>query len=685
MKINTLKLSLLVLLLVSLNSFAQKGKSATSFSSKINATSNRSPKGIIRCVSTEYEAELKEKNPQRATTEQFESWLSEKIADAKAKNGNSTSSTTTVITIPVVVHVISDGDAVGVSENIADAQVRSQITVLNQDYRRLLGSPGYNTNAIGADVEVEFCLAQRDPNGEATNGIDRVNLGQASWGENAIETTLKPNTVWDSSQYLNLWTCRFGGDLDGVLGYAQFPNNSGLGGIDANNGTASTDGVIINFDCFGSSTLYPGGTYQSDYDKGRTATHEIGHYLGLRHIWGDNSSCTVNSTDSNKDYCPDTPAASAANYTCATINSCSASPGNDMIENYMDYTNDTCMNIFTVNQKARIVAVLQNATRRASLLTSVACTAPETLGLDAKIEVADNTTCSGSYSPVVTITNRGTTDITSLEFTYSVDNVNPQTYTWSGLLFSGVSEEIDLNAITVAAGSHTFYTTITTVNGIADDNATNNSKSQAFSISPNYVTTNVVYTLQRDKYASETTWNLKNSAGAVVYSGGPYQDASTLPAVITQTFVVNADECYTFTINDSYGDGICCSSQGGSGYYNLKTSSGTVMVSGTNFGSSASTKFAVNQALATSDFGTYLNNITLYPNPAKNVLNISIQGDTTLPDTFVIYNSLGQTIQSTKVNSVSNLTVNTSALSNGIYFVKINKDNESKTLRFIKN
>ncbi|MBF6652496.1 peptidase [Flavobacterium columnare] len=345
-----------------------------------------------RCSTVEYEAELKAQYPNRMTTMEFEKFLSPHIQKFKAdkKAGNYRKLT---YTIPVVIHIIHNGDAIGTGENITDAQAISQITVMNQDYRRLAATPGgRNSTGLAVDTEINFVLAKQDPNGNPTTGIVRHNITPysnnienndqgADWETRADTEMMKTNTIWDPTRYLNIWTIRPGGlplnqgGQSGLLGYAQFPSNSGLSGMQTNGGLASTDGVVASFDAFGTNALNDGSfTLNPTYNLGRTMTHEIGHWLGLRHIWGDDGCSSVDLTNNytNEDFCADTPAAAAANYSCtANTDSCTNIPGVDMIQNYMDYTPDSCMDTFTNDQKNRIQTVMQVADRRGVLNNSL--------------------------------------------------------------------------------------------------------------------------------------------------------------------------------------------------------------------------------------------------------------------------------------------------------------------------
>ena len=357
---------LLLVLFICLTSF--------SFGQNTFVSQKRTPTGKIRCSTNEYEQYLQANNSQRETREEFEKWLDPKIAEYNTNNTNRNANA--VIYIPVVIHIIHNGDALGANENITDAQALSQITVLNQDFRKMISTPGYNTSPVGADMEIQFVMAQRKPdNVTATNGIDRVQKTSTSYATFSSVETLKTQTSWDPTKYFNIWTVFFSNtataEMNGTLGYAQFPSASGLSGLNANEGAASTDGLVVDYRCFGTSSIAP-GTYFSGYDKGRTATHEVGHCFGLLHIWGDGTGDEFSNTpDCNAtDYCADTPQAGWEHYDCGAFDTCPSVAGNDMPENYMDYTPDSCMNIFTLNQKGRVATVMAICPRRATLATS---------------------------------------------------------------------------------------------------------------------------------------------------------------------------------------------------------------------------------------------------------------------------------------------------------------------------
>lgn len=624
--------------------------------------------GVMRCASTGYEKYLQAMYPDRMTESQFEAWINPLIENAKqnkSQNGG-------IITIPVVVHVIHAGQAYGVAPNITDTQVQSQITVMNNDYRKASGTPGFNTNPVGADIMIQFALAKVDPNGNPTNGIDRVNLCYASWTQAGVNSYVKPRTIWDPTRYMNMWSVQFGGSSSTLLGYAQFPSNSGLAGLNTSGGIATTDGVVANYSTFGSSD-YDDGTFilGAPYDKGRTMTHEVGHFLGLRHIWGD-ATCGT-------DYCADTPTAHTANYTCNEfIASCDNASVFEMVQNYMDYTNDTCMNIFTVNQKDRITAVMNNSPRRLELKTSTADIAIPLFANDGEVKLETNctttanSTCGGTAASTTKISlyNRGTSTMTSAVITYGV-GTNTQSYTWSGSLAPNRYALIDLSVPgTMPSGNMTI--TVTTVNGVADQRASNSSLTTYFvgSGAVPAVQGTYAFNLQRDIYGSETTWNLKNSAGTIVYSGAATTDTSALPALYTQNWALTPG-CYTFTINDSESDGI----YEYGGYYNLKDSAGNIVFQGSSFFDTQTR--AVNVTLlATGE--TKLESFAVYPNPATDVLNITKVSNKAK---FEIHNAVGQIV---KAGEINNNQVRVSELVRGTYIITINDKGVSESVKFIK-
>jgi hypothetical protein len=237
------------------------------------------------------------------------------------------------INIPVIVHVIYSN----ANENISDAQINSQMNILNADFSKTnsdVSQVPAEFAGVVADADIQFSLAQ----------VIRVSSTRTSWGTNdAMKFSSNGGSdAVDSSKYLNIWVCNIGG---GILGYAQFPG-----------GSAATDGIVVGPQFFGSQ-----GFVQAPFDKGRTTTHEIGHWLNLRHIWGD-GRCRQD------DFVADTPSSDRPNYGCPSYPTVNCRT-NDMTMNYMDYVNDECMYMFSEGQKSRMRALFTAGGVRESIIT----------------------------------------------------------------------------------------------------------------------------------------------------------------------------------------------------------------------------------------------------------------------------------------------------------------------------
>jgi PKD repeat protein len=387
--------------------------------------------------------------------DEYENWISAKMQEDAANHQGSRIKT--VYNLPVVVHVIHNGTAVGSSMNISDAQVLSQIEALNEDYRKLNADTSSIPSVfagLAADCEINFCLAQTDPNGQPTNGIDRINRNTLGWtappyAKTYVDATIKPATVWDVNKYLNIWVCNLSG---GLLGYATFPPSSTNTGLSAPFGTATSDGVVILYNSFGRV-----GTVSAPYNKGRTATHEIGHWLGLRHINGD-ANCS-------SDYCNDTPTQASLNLGCPNFPkvSCSNGPNGDMFMNYMDYTDDACMFMFTPNQKARMVTTLTHTPFRVNLAASNRCNPPV---VAAPVAAFTSNVTSVAVGGSVNFTDQSTNSPTSWSWTFA--GGTPATSTSqnpSGVVYNAAGTYAVTLTATNANGSNTLtqstYITVT--------------------------------------------------------------------------------------------------------------------------------------------------------------------------------------------------------------------------------
>jgi Pregnancy-associated plasma protein-A/Secretion system C-terminal sorting domain len=285
-----------------------------------------------------------------------------------------------IVKIPVVVHIIHNNKTLAIgganNGNISRDQVLTQIQVLNEDFRHKTGTLGFGNG--GADTEIEFFLAIKDPNGNPTTGINRIYEASPSFDLNRDLSFMASLSYWDSKKYLNVWVTTL---QKGYLGYGSTPYVPSLDLTDEEIDTE--DGVFVDHRNFGKKIGTANSTDESRviYNYGRTLTHELGHWLGLYHTWGD-EFC-------GDDYVDDTPTTNSANQTrfCREkFSTCNGTRTRNLIENYMDYTPDSCMNMFTEGQKIRMRKVIELApSRRMVALNGASMLLPKTSNLEASI------------------------------------------------------------------------------------------------------------------------------------------------------------------------------------------------------------------------------------------------------------------------------------------------------------
>ena len=320
------------------------------------------------CGSMEYKAQEELKNPLiKAYRDQLEKATLDFMQEQMLKH---TPTPHAVYTIPIVFHIVYNNSTENVSDNCINATVAS----FNKDFRKLnadFATKCQSFCAVGADFEIQFCLATKDPSGAATTGITRTSTTHGNFStDDAVKFTAQGgHDVWDHTKYVNMWICNLGPQL---LGYGTFPG-----------GSASTDGVV----CHCTYLVQSGGCGAVPYELGRTTVHELGHYFNLRHIWGD-ANC-------GDDLVGDTPTQQTYNFGKPAYPhvTCSNGPNGDQFMNYMDYVDDAAMVMFSAGQKTRMLAALNGS--RAGLKTSgatlcAAGSAVNELNLDLHVYIYPN-------------------------------------------------------------------------------------------------------------------------------------------------------------------------------------------------------------------------------------------------------------------------------------------------------
>lgn len=659
-----------------------------------------------KCASHIHEQQMRAKYPELGTIQDFEKWMSQRMLKQEflSKRLPNTNSRTGggPFRIPVIIHIIhATSDALGNnSPNMSDAQAISQIRVLNEDFQRT-NPDASQTRAIftalaGAFPDLEFYAATTDPLGNtlATPGIERINGQTATWGggRTAWSTTecddiLKPNTIWDATKYCNIWAVRFSGSNDtGLFGYAQFPTGSTLPGMPSSGG-ATTDGVVINWRAFGTNYDASGAPLSTPFvsaanlicnncDKGRTLTHEIGHWLGLRHIWGDSEAGCSNANFN--DYCSDTPFTTGANNPAA----CSSSLGADkcgstaepmysnqtsvpdQIENYMDYTSDQCMNMFSKQQMDRVRTVLLNSPRRKELLGNTL------------FSLFGANVTSGEQGVQVTFTNKS-----------GITGTEPAITSWSWNFDSATTPLGGVSQTTyTATTAGTANPPVITFNTIGTYkvklSVTNGAKTDVSEMlivvrekpftgpsglivvnqqgtSPNFFVTGQVDLRWNDNSTDETNFVVTRRKSTDALASAV--DIATLAANTT-----------------TYTDAGSNLENGIKYIYQIRGTRGSL----TATSNGRTIEYRTTETTAFED--EFSREVQLYPNPAQKGFTIDLKNIQTQKAQTQLYNSLGQVVAEKAIEN-GQIEYNIEGMSKGMYILKIQTDKGTAIKRLVIN
>ena len=531
--------------------------------------------------------------------------------------------------IPVVFHILYNNN----TQQISNSQILSQLQVLNDDFRRNNVDANNTPNdfvSIASDTEINFCLAKRDPQNDTTTGITYTNTDVSSFSlydVRVFHDSLGGKNIWDPKKYLNIYVC----NLSNALGFSSFPG-----------GSLNKDGVVIDYQNFGTN-----GTVIAPYNLGRTATHEVGHWFNLFHIWG-NGNCSSDMVD-------DTPVQEMENYGCSVHPSPSCSNSGDMFQNYMDYSNDNCMNLFTEGQKTRMHATLN--TERIEIANSFACSLPfEDIGITENIFPFNNQVVCGSEIDITTsVMNFSDKNINDFSIYYSIDNQDFEQFNWSGNLLANSSQEIQIGNTFLMPGIHqlTIYTDMP--NGFRDLNATNDTLNIEFEVKDG---NEINLTIQSDNYGEEISWQITDDFGVIQFEEN---NVLSNQENIYQLCLDN-NICYTFTIFDQESDGICCNF--GNGY---------VEINNQFYSGDYNDELQLDLCQVVSTESSNDKNLYIFPNPSSGIVNIQ---SVDIINSIKIYSIDGK-ILDTYIFNKETLHLSLETLEKGLYLIQINTTKKS--------
>ncbi len=451
----------------------------------------------------------------------------------------------TVHTIPVVVHVVHEGEPVGTGTNISDEQVESMIVGLNRDFANTAPGNPRDGNPNGVDMEIQFCLAVRDPNDNPTNGIVRVDGSSVTDynakgivdGAGGNEQAVKALSKWDNKKYLNVWSVseindqgsdNLGSYTGGTIGYAYFPGAS-----------ANVDGVVIIYCAVG---IDPDGSNGYNLWAGSNncdaMTHEVGHYLRLSHTF-QGQSCSEGDCNTEGDQVCDTPPTTQTG-SCNQPN-CAGR----MVDNWMDYTGSGCTNRFSQGQKDRARAALEGP--RGAILNSEGCIPVFDKDITITTVVSPkNFYCDSVITPEIKVKNLGSEIITSFDVVYDIDGAGAQTFAWTGSMNQNDVVNVTLPNIGTTTAPHVFNARVENPNGGADENMSNDANSGSFEIIDGEVITVRIVDYETD-YNNQDSWRILDKSGTEI-AGGTLDDGV---GTFTSSPVCLKKECYDMELTDA--------------------------------------------------------------------------------------------------------------------------------------